>query len=486
VLAASTSGKRFNLIALACLLTAAAPINGPLLQRSSTVAFQAVDSNATVAIPALQVLDRPTAYMSGRGYDVSLFTQNFSAIVQDFYNGTDISVASNGCDGVCIGRLRAAGLALNCSSTTMPFDLDFPEQGPTFDSDVARVQAGYDVFQSHFTFDTFTQSFMDLAIQYKDNVDCAGTIAVQNCTFQMATVQYPVIIDANRSTITLDPGTTMFDDIIEDKVDLGSNRNEGISIFGGLSFALNNRFGSNANLRFTGAVPYTLLMNGPSAPRYAVYNGDVTESCAIYFDSPQSDMVQQARELMFRTAIAWGNDTTIQQMPSAQALNQLVYQSRYLYLGLAVLASTLAVLAISFIFHGYWHLGRRVTMSPIEIAKAFNAPLLHHEDSNAEANELVKNAGQRIVRYGGVSVTDTPDANDEVSKQPYVFTSRDMREMSYSHLEIADAAIVYTPELDSVFVSHRVHSDEQQSLIEPVSLHDEEPGQRSVPDTADS
>ncbi|KAF7507374.1 hypothetical protein GJ744_010691 [Endocarpon pusillum] len=34
--AATTSGRYFNLIALACIFTAIAPINGPLLQRAST------------------------------------------------------------------------------------------------------------------------------------------------------------------------------------------------------------------------------------------------------------------------------------------------------------------------------------------------------------------------------------------------------------------------------------------------------------------
>ena len=42
-------------------------------------------------------------------------------------------------------------------------------------------------------------------------------------------------------------------------------------------------------------------------------------------------------------------------------------------------------------------------MSPIEIAKAFNAPLLSKQNSNATANDLAKSAGSMPVRYGLVS-----------------------------------------------------------------------------------
>ena len=65
-------------------------------------------------------------------------------------------------------------------------------------------------------------------------------------------------------------------------IDLGGDELEGATTFGGLAFAINNRFGSDANLRLTGAVPYTLIMDGSTAPRYAVYDHDVTMSCGIF------------------------------------------------------------------------------------------------------------------------------------------------------------------------------------------------------------
>jgi len=68
---------------------------------------------------------------------------------------------------------------------------------------------------------------MHLAIQYKENASCAGNIVVQNCSFQMVTVRYPVIINANQSTVAFDPQSTMFDDIVETTIDLGGDELEG-------------------------------------------------------------------------------------------------------------------------------------------------------------------------------------------------------------------------------------------------------------------
>lgn len=53
------------------------------------------------------------------------------------------------------------------------------------------------------------------------------------------------------------------------------------------------------------------------------------------------------------------------------------------------------------------HLGRSVSLSPVEVAKAFNAPLLVEVDSNAEVKKIVEQIGVTRVRYGAVSSSST-------------------------------------------------------------------------------
>ena len=80
--AAAKGGRKFNFIAFACLLVAVTPANGPLLQRSSSVAVQSASSPVTLSIEAARTIQSPTGYLSGRGLAVSLISTKFAPAVQ--------------------------------------------------------------------------------------------------------------------------------------------------------------------------------------------------------------------------------------------------------------------------------------------------------------------------------------------------------------------------------------------------------------------
>ena len=285
----------------------------------------------------------------------------------------------------------------------------------------------------------------------------------------MATVQYPVVLDANRSTIILDPESTISDDIVEHTIDLGYNDIRGPSIFGGFAFALNNRYGSIGHLAFAGAIVTRYFSTGSVAPQYVTPDSIGSgNDCNPRYSNPLPDLTEHAREFMFRTAIAWGNSTTVQSFPASQVKDRLVYESRYLFLGLSVLSSSLAMIAVTSIFHGYWHLGRKMTMSPLEIAKAFNAPILGDQDSNAKASDLVKSAGDRAVRFGAVSVIAKVDDSDDASERPGHLMRWDSAPLSTMRLEMADAAAARVPEKGSTFVPRSMQSFNEHSMVERV------------------
>lgn len=75
-------------------------------------------------------------------------------------------------------------------------------------------------------------------------------------------------------------------------------------------------------------------------------------------------------------------------------------------------------------------------MSPLEIAKAFNAPLLAKEKSNAKVKELVEGAGHKPVRYGAVVSWDDANGHKHGS-----FDEITDVEQSQMHLEIADSGV---------------------------------------------
>ena len=405
VFAAITSGRQVSRVAIAGMLVAICPITGPLLQRASDVTIgqfhRVTNMNLTIA-SALPY--GYTSYVSGRQFEVGLLTVPFAKVVNAAKSQADIHVTSNGCRGECKTVVHGAGFAINCSVGTVPFNLTPPDPlefplpyAQIFSSDVGWNGSGRQ--------DSGT---INLEVQYKDTHKCDGSLQIRNCTMKHATVGYPVIIDGNQSTIKLDPATTMFDDTDLEVIDIdysGGYR----STFGGFYTALHEEYVSSVSMEWSGAVGYTLSSDGATANRYAFPNPDedpdnASTNCTLAFQDPSQDMIQAVRDMMFRTAIAAANGSESQSIIAQQTSTAPIYKSSYLYLGLATLFTALAWLATLLIYISWWHMGRRTTMSPIEIAKAFNAPVLENKDSNATVDDLLEEIGDRTIRYGATAV----------------------------------------------------------------------------------
>ncbi|ERF74689.1 hypothetical protein EPUS_00819 [Endocarpon pusillum Z07020] len=410
--AATTSGRYFNLIAMACIFTAIAPINGPLLQRASTVkeASSASEPITVKLAVATSLPDGFSGYLSGRSYVVSAYTQNFTPVVQDYYNQRENRMNDTGCVGKCSATVKGVGFAVNCSSSEEPYKLSptYAENG-TYDATLdPALMNGSEVFTSYFSWTSGKPNNITLGIRYKDKADCDGRLMINECSLTLATVKYPVVIDGNRSTITLKPNTSILDDEVDGGYgnDTFVTRQGDTTTLGGIYLALDNKFNSSAHLRFGGAIGYEFRTKGATAVQYIDTDGSFNlGGCDIMFGDPTNDILASARELMFRTAIAAATTNSsiqAQSVPALQIATRAVYASHYHFLAIATLLTAIAVLLVLVTFHGYWHLGRRTTMSPLETAKAFNAPLLRDADSNAEVEVLVKELGPYDVRYGAV------------------------------------------------------------------------------------
>lgn len=105
-------------------------------------------------------------------------------------------------------------------------------------------------------------------------------------------------------------------------------------------------------------------------------------------------------------------------MPAAQTVNMSqkrtiqVYVSNYAFLAAGVAVMLLAVIGVMPLFYGFWDLGRDVTLSPTETAKAFGAPVLDTEgvSSNATATAIAKSeTGRLLVQYGEVRGSEAGD-----------------------------------------------------------------------------
>lgn len=410
------SGRSFNLVALACITVALAPVNGPLLQRASTITTASHNTEATLTILAAQ--EFPTGYtgtITGRAHAVGFVTSNFSSVTQDYVLKRPINVTHSGCQGRCSGLLQAAGYAIDCQESVLPFNLS---------SGLANVNGqvnteitnGTNVFTTNFTYteNTFSDGqegshpSFNYTSMYKSDGKCWGNLKIAQCTLEPALLEYHVILV--NDTISLDPGYTYKDDRLIQYVPAWGDLSQGPTTHGGMYLALNSLFSSSVHLRFTGAVGYDLQSTGAPALQYALAglgsgSGDDIYDCPTYWSNPTADMLEATRELGFRTSLHAAdatNATNIQTVNASAENIVTVYHSHYLYLVLAVGFTLLSTICVMPIFLGWWNLGRHFTLSPIEIAKAFDAPSLLNSDSNLNAQELLREVGDRPVRYGAV------------------------------------------------------------------------------------
>jgi hypothetical protein len=406
------AGKHTNPVAVACIIATIAQINSPLLQRASRVVVESLVDQAQLKLQLATAVptDFFTGYVSGRAYGVSLFSEPFGQVVQDWNNNATIPLQNSGCTGTCTSEVEGLGLALNCSSYSIPYDL-IPQLDNTSTIEVGPGTAvdGIDAFESHFQWSVAAPSNLSLGVAYKPSMSCSGSLVIQNCSLYAANVRYKVLIDGNASTITLDPHTDIFDDHVLDVFNLPIYNRQGPTSFGGYWLALQNKFASALHLRFVAAVGYESRTQGNLATQYAVVNGTrsdndsyaIGSSCDLYFRDPMAEMLAGARNLMFRMALAAVNGTTPAQAVTAQqSETRAVFRTSYPYLAGALGITVVALLMAASLYRGYSRLGRAMTMSPVEVAKAFDAPLLRGADSNAEIKGLIKVAGGKGVMYG--------------------------------------------------------------------------------------
>jgi hypothetical protein len=229
---------------------------------------------------------------------------------------------------------------------------------------------------------------------------------------------------ANSTVQSLQPPSTNGWDI-----DGGSDFNRWT--IGGLYLAATNLFTSNASYQFNGGqgtvmyLPDTLsnqfVKMTASNDSAGIWDFPIPQPCNSTWGDPTEQILSSLNEIAFRVSLLSGGVEfrNTSQPPASQVLQMMevtninVFHSEYHYLLGSSLLGALFVLLVAPTFWGWWEIGRPVTLNPIEIAKAFDAPFFQGPGSNATERELVQNTGSRLLRYGEAE----GPGGEEVSKK---------------------------------------------------------------------
>jgi hypothetical protein len=118
----------------------------------------------------------------------------------------------------------------------------------------------------------------------------------------------------------------------------------------------------------------------------------------LTFQDPIDKMFNTIREMAFCTAVRAGKDDPVstsrynssviinteaeQEVEYNGYVRRSIFVTDFQYMFVVAIISLSSIGAVALTFYGWWELGRQVSLSPLEIATAFDAPLLKPVGSN--------------------------------------------------------------------------------------------------------
>ncbi|RYP51331.1 hypothetical protein DL768_003335 [Monosporascus sp. mg162] len=388
VWAAATSGKHFNKVALACLMTTIVVIDGPILQHASTVTSIHVSNPRNFSMALNQnLLDYTTGWYTSPVEMVDTLSDSFAQVLGGYNGREPIVVRAEDCHGTCRGEVIAPGWEVECSTGT--------QKAPAAPEIADMVNIGSISVEFGGVMDTnlinVSTLFMPQGMEHN--------LATSKCTMRFGRVRHPV--ELSNGTVRLSRLSLSGNITVERQYPQMETAGLGVfpSTLGGIAFAVAKQYNSEIIL-YNGS-NFQVSANGVMGYAYRNSSDDMLGTMGMTWADPMADVVAAIQELTFRAAVFHSNATTpMQRIEGEETTRITVYTANYNYLAGVLVLMIVATLAMLPLFHGWWHLGRDVTLSPVEIAAAFRAPHTEGGDPNADVYTLLRQIGKRKARYG--------------------------------------------------------------------------------------
>jgi hypothetical protein len=453
-----TSGKRFNIIALAALMTKFAVIDSTLFQKATkTVITQQKEyTNATVTAWIESKWTPNSGGIPGDEGTIKTVDAAWAGVI-DAYNG---KIANGKVHDLleeyssffdcpfrqeCSGSIKAIGFAFNCKTDTENVDYGVQRQ-----SQQGGNSTSYPLWDVRFDsqWATVDKPYADVKLEmlYVDSHNgssagsCPGTLTRRTCLIRPAIVEYPVTVmkpseeelkgknivthikffnDNKTWPLSAPLEAQQIDDLkVVEYADLNEKFNT-VSTVGAMTYVFNNLYSSSANLTYEN--DWSIASRGSQAQSIFYADNDDNHSKCNYDidkssrDDPVIELLRKINTLSFVASLYLNSAPTLERKARMQAnlAHQTIetsvtgiveqYKTSFAYVGGALAATFITVLFVLPVYWGFWQLGRKVTLGPLEISHAFNAPIIapdktknHHGDFDEVLNEV----GKRKVQYG--------------------------------------------------------------------------------------
>lgn len=170
-------------------------------------------------------------------------------------------------------------------------------------------------------------------------------------------------------------------------------------------------FGWVADYLFTSQALYTddgsgetYHLNGSLANQFMSGGLDNLVNFTVYWTDPTDYMLNQLRQIAFRISLQAAKDdpkasNATQTVTYTGKSTPTIFTTHFSLIAIAAALNILAVVAILPTYHGWWALKRKSSLSPLETARAFDAPLLKDTNVDGSWRQILEKIGERSVRY---------------------------------------------------------------------------------------
>lgn len=446
------AGRRINMIGIACICATIAAIDAPLLQRASSVVSRSPNTNVTLQVNLVPQI--PGYYSGQTGWDnqtgvvqIAGFDPNpdFYPVAISWFNNDTIPAVVSGCPGDCAVTLRGPMIGVwNCTSSTRYVNYTQVLAG---NLTWAQQQSSPELmnrtaFRTGLTMESDTEGREFLwsvtGVSDQNATDtCGGNYNETWCMLASAVGEYDLIVRDNQTLFASGQAKPRFV-AWSNNTAINSKTNEeySLAIVPGIQMQANYN-STFSGVVFVGSARYSTRTTFlPIAWPYHPNIGDVSpwmhshtvdyidfnrgNACIPAWIDPFEDLMSGLNELAFRIGVHTARrdfrtellsqkytplDPGVQiayPAPGVLVSNVNVFKVDYLFFFGAALVQLVCVLVIMYTFYGWWRIGRAVSFSPLELARAFNAPMLDNLASNMKAEEMAERLGDHRMRYGAI------------------------------------------------------------------------------------
>lgn len=460
-----TSGKHFNLMALAALMTKFAVIDSTLFQKATRTNITSQTNYAKTNVTAWMETNwtEKSGGIPGDAGNVTSVDSSWAGVLdaysQKIANGKlhdllELKASFEGCPNrqECSGTMKGLGLAFNCSTSFE--DVDYGLQRNNTNVTLSLWKTG---FSTKYADDNEPYASVFLDFLYVDSHagdhagSCPGRLTKRQCELRPAIVNYPITVMtpskeelAGKNIVT---HVKFFDSIpgalpyntplnmeqidkleVVEYIDLDERIGD-VSTVGALMYVLNNLFSSSATLKYD--KDWDIEVIGSSAQTTFYSDTDKKQGGRCWYDidkpgidDPAAELLRKVNTLTFVAGLYLKGATKLNYTARAAAgmasqvfpatISGVVeqYKTEKRFVAGALVATLLTVLCVLPVYWRFWDLGRKVTLGPLEIAHAFNAPIIAPEkrkENHGDFEEIMQEVGKRRVQYG--QILDAPQGH---------------------------------------------------------------------------